>query len=308
MSDRAVVFVGPTGSGKTKASLDFFRLLSSGPGIINADALQVYRQLSVGTARPAESDMAGVPHYLFGHVDCVAQSYSRADHRRLVEQVVSDARSSSSKAPYVVVGGSLFYVEGLLFRLFESEGSSAGVDYPVTWDHLNEVDSVRAGQLHPNDSYRIARALDIYYSSGVAPSKCAPVFDPVFSDVKLICIVPDSESSKLSIYKRTEEMLLLGWVEEVAGLVGTEWESFIAGPYALGYSDVYQWVMRGRLESEYSNLCEVIASKTFKYAQRQLRYWRGLKKKLACCQGVSCYEVSSSYEAVKKAAELSSSE
>ena len=189
----------------------------------------------------------------------------------------------------------MFYAKSLFFKLcevkisdsFELVSQEVGTS---DWDYLKSIDPVRAENIHPHDTYRVSRALEIYRSTGCLPSSASPVYDPVFSDSLIIWIeIPDS-LLKAQIYQRTCLMLSGGWIEEVEALMDTPWEEFAKEGFALGYDDVYSFIKAGKPQDKLESLKTVIASKTWTYARRQRMFWRSLKKALSLRPGVTIIE------------------
>ena len=255
---------------------------------MNADASQAYRQVSVGVAAPFSSDLAQAPHHLFSFVDCVPRSLNASIYRDRVELLLAN-HSLWQRGDPLFVGGSLFYVKSLFFKLPDVEGQEPEfLNFPLArpegltdWEYLKLVDPVRALHVHPNDGYRIERALELYFSSGVLPSLCQPRFDPVAKQSVVVWVDVPDDQLRATIRTRIAYMLTCGWIEEVEGFVGTRFEEFARDGYALGYDDVYQWVVGGKLESAYAPLVQTLELKTWDYVRRQRKFWRSFKRQLA---------------------------
>jgi len=274
--------LGPTASGKTALALSLFR--SGGfCGIVNADASQVYRQVSVGVASPCEQELAIAPHYLYSFLDCKIRTFNAAQYRSMVEDLFDQL--APDDVP-LFCGGSLFYVKSLFFRLQDSlpVHDKKKVERPIgftDWEYLNLIDPVRSASIHPHDSYRIERALTIYNSSGVLPSSVSPVFDPVFKEkVRIIWVDLPDELLRKKISMRIASMLDNGWVTEVENLIGSEFESFARDEGALGYQDVYRWIVDGKQENMREQLIQTLEKKTWDYVRRQRKFWRSFKRTL----------------------------
>lgn len=287
--------MGPTGSGKTSLALELYKT-GHFSGIVNVDASQAYRQVSVGVAKPSAEEVSVAPHYLFGVVDCVPQSLNAAQYRLLVESLLQKELKQESRPP-LLVGGTLFYAKSLFLKLQnlipETDFSLAPREEGVSdWEYLKKIDPVRADNIHPHDSYRISRALEIYSATGCLPSLAAPLYDPVFSESLVIWVALPDPLLRSQITKRVGFMLDQGWIEEVESFMGTEWEVFARDGFALGYDDVYAWIKAGKNVASFEGLSSAIAAKTWTYARRQKIFWGSLKKHLSDCKDVTIVESS----------------
>ena len=195
----------------------------------------------------------------------------------------------------VLVGGSLFYLKSLVFPPLEISDQDENDENSVEisceelknlspWEQLYLIDPKRAAALHPNDVYRINRALEIWKKTKKKPSELIPSYDPPFH--ALWCFVePDLEELKQNINKRTQEMidgicLAQIWIREVEKLIGTEWEKFLKTKRLIGYPEIIDWINQGRKEATKKELIKVIQAKTWQYAKRQIVFWKGLSKAL----------------------------
>ena len=190
----------------------------------------------------------------------------------------------------IIVGGSLFYLKSLFFPAHDLPSQeqnfyiNAGVfenntESSSEWDQLYQIDPERALAIHPNDSYRINRALTIWKITGVKPSAYKPVFDPAIRPV-FISLEPPIDVINQRIDLRTEIMLAQGWIDEARTFIGTPWEQFMERKQLIGYWEIFQWIRRGEKKSEYSALVKTIQAQTRQYAKRQRTFWRGFIRQL----------------------------
>ena len=281
---RPVVIIGPTASGKSCAALSLYQALGGG-GIVNADAFQVYRQLSIGVARPNVDEVARAPHYLFGYLDCFPRIFNASSYRDSVDQLLSIPEYWIDGPP-IFVGGSLFYVKALFFKLASVDVDIDGsrIIRPLglsDWEYLRLIDPGRSDRIHAHDDYRVQRALEIYQKTGRLPSECEPLFDPIGDSVTVVWVDVSDDVLRSRIAARVDAMFSQGWVAEVEGLVGTPFEEFVKHGYVLGYDDVYRWIIEGRSPELFSELKKVIAAKTWDYVRRQRKFWRSFKRSLS---------------------------
>jgi tRNA dimethylallyltransferase len=270
-----VIFVvGPTASGKTAVSYELAKLI--GGQVINADVGQFYQPLRVGTAKPAWQD-----HVIKAHLFDVCtqpEDFTVVQYRTLVLSKIRELQAKGIVP--IVAGGSFFYVSSLFFPpkdLVVQAVASREVQ-EFSWQTLARIDPVRAAQIHPNDSYRINRALAIWEQTGVLPSQLQPEFnfnDPVY----VIGLTPERPVLCKRIAERTIQMLEVeGWIEEAMPFLDSPWESFIRRKGLLGYDLIFDALRDGKATP--SLLAAKIIQQTEQYAKRQLTFFRGFVKKM----------------------------
>ena len=147
------------------------------------------------------------------------------------------------------------------------------------WDELNTIDPERAQEIHPQDAYRIKRALAIWHKTGKKPSEFKPIYEPIAS-YRLLFLTRDRQELYRRINERVNSMIDEGWLDEVQELKGTDWENFLKRKKLIGYDDILNYLDASKPESK-EKLIETIAQKTRNYAKRQLTFWKMLEKKLA---------------------------
>lgn len=282
-----VVITGPTASGKTWLSEFIASRLDGEP--INVDIGQIYTPLSVGTAKP---DWRNKPFkcHLFDLFDNPCE-FTVAAYRLLALQTVSNL-FVNGKLP-VFVGGSAFYIKSLFFppkQISANVGSVEKIDLSLDtkqlWDVLVEIDSDRAQALHPNDRYRIVRALQIWQITGTKPSLYQPEFKLDFNAL-VIFIIPSRKILGERISKRTREMIYQeGWIEEARTFLNTKWEPFIERKGFIGYKEIFEWLRNGEKQKDLDMVVEAIIRKTFQYARRQLIFLKKLRRDLESHQQV----------------------
>ncbi|MBA3751698.1 tRNA (adenosine(37)-N6)-dimethylallyltransferase MiaA [Candidatus Dependentiae bacterium] len=274
-----IIVSGPTGVGKTDFVDRLYSVLAHPYEIINADVGQLYEPLTIGTAKPLYKDSA-IPHHLFDVLKAPT-SYTVSQWR---EQVVSIMHSLWERNVIpVIVGGSSFYISSLFFPPM---AASPEQQLPVSWQNkssldlwqeLDTIDTERARLLHPQDRYRIERALSLWYTQGKKPSECIPVFLAP-GTCHFYYLTRDVADLYTRINERVLIMLEQGWIEEVRSL-DDHWKQFLLEKKLIGYPDIVKYIAAGE-DSVRDELEAVISQKTRNYAKRQLIFWRMLKKKL----------------------------
>lgn len=273
-----VAIVGPTASGKTALSVRLAE--ETGGEIINGDALQVYRGLDIGTAKITEEEKRGVPHHLFDILE-PSDSFSVFDYQERVRGKIREI-NSRGRLP-ILVGGTGLYVQAVLFdfrftdqkpdpafrsemeQLLEQNGPEA------LHAELARLDPDAALSIHPNNTRRVLRALEIV---GVTGRPRAELEDsgnrrPVFRHL-LTGLDMDREKLYERINLRLDLMMEAGFAEEVrrlaeAGLTGSQ------SMKAIGYREIAS-ALSGEIPME--EALELAKRNTRRYAKRQLTYFR----------------------------------
>jgi tRNA dimethylallyltransferase len=275
-SKACLIITGPTGVGKSDLSLELARVLNG--EIINGDVGQFYTPLSIGTAKPDWRNLP-IPHHLFDIIN-TPRNYTVTEYREQVEKIITEIQARG-KTP-IVVGGSMFYLQSLLFYI-ESEKPQKGIktdftlySLPELWNQLLALDPERARAIHPNDRYRLERALQLWENSGELPSLQKPVFKPVCENFFVMNVVREREDLYARINARTGVMIAHGWLQEVGALT-PDWRQFLLTKGMIGYPEIIGYLERG---GSCENLVATIAQETRRYAKRQLTFWRMLQKKI----------------------------
>jgi tRNA dimethylallyltransferase len=276
----AVLIAGPTASGKSAAALELAQRLRG--TVVNADSMQVYRELAVLTARPSVADMAGVPHRLYGMVSA-AEAYSvgrwLGDSSRAIAEALAAGRVT------ILVGGTGLYFKAL------TEGLAPIPDVPAEIrEHWREqADTLGAAQLHrelaardpamaarlkPTDPQRIVRALEVVDATGVSLAEwqgasAAPMLPP--EGVVRIVVAPEREPLYAAIDARFESMIGQGALLEVKALIALGLDPGLPAMRAHGVREL------GAYLAGTQSLDEAIAkakTESRRYAKRQMTWVR----------------------------------
>ena len=275
---KILIICGPTASGKSQLAVQCAKILNS--EIISADALDVYRRLNVGTAKPTENEMRGVKHHLLDVVDA-DKAFSVGDYKELARPIV-DGLIEKCKIP-VICGGTGFYINSILYDF--SYGNSAAnlkarerymllaeeKGKQAVFDILSAVDPETAEKLHPNDLKRVVRALEIY-ESGTKKSDIKDEQIPVY-DYKAYCIDFDREELYARIDKRVDKMLKNGLIEEVESLIKSGITIKNQSMQGIGYKEIYSY-LNG--DCTLSEAVDAIKLNTKHYAKRQITFFKRL--------------------------------
>jgi tRNA dimethylallyltransferase len=219
---RVIAVVGPTATGKTALSLALAREL--GGEVINADSMQLYRGMDIGTAKLTPAERQGVPHHVLDIWD-VTVAASVAEYQRLARQAVADV-AARSRVP-VLVGGSGLYVRAVLEEFafpgtdpairtrLESELATAGA--ASLHARLRAMDSAAADRILPSNGRRIVRALEVIEMTGAPFTAALPGPTPAYPSVQ-IGVDRDTGELDRRIADRVEHMWESGLLEEVRRL------------------------------------------------------------------------------------------
>ncbi len=274
---RVAALVGPTAVGKTAVALALAEGL--GAEIVNADSLQIYRELDIGTAKPTPAERARVPHHLIDAAD-PPEPYD-ADRYCAEGRAVLAALHARGVAP-LVVGGTGLYIKALLSGLFP-EGSPApqvrsrlrreltDLGLPALYTRLLHLDPDTAARLHPHDTYRIIRALEVMEATGRPLSALIAAHrfqDAPYRVLKLGLRLPREELYQ-RIDQRVQVMLDAGWLEEVKELL-SRYPPDLKPLQALGYRHLINF-LSGRWTWE--EALTLLARDTRRYAKRQLTWF-----------------------------------
>jgi tRNA dimethylallyltransferase len=280
-----IAVVGPTSTGKTRLAVDI--ALKYNGEVVSCDSMQIYKGMDIGTAKPTQQETLCVPHHL---IDIIQpnESFSVADYTVLAKKAIEDIHSRG-KLP-IVAGGTGLYFNSLINNIqfgethtdynlreqlklvAEEQGGQALIDI------LNEFDPETAVKLHPNNTYRIIRAIEVYKTSGVTMSEHQRLSREKPSSYNA-CIIGlfYSERSKLydKINKRVDIMIQSGLVQEVKHLLGSGISSNTTSLQAIGYKELIKY-LNG--EESLEQAAEVIKQETRRYAKRQLTWFRRDKR------------------------------
>ncbi|MCP3925397.1 MAG: tRNA (adenosine(37)-N6)-dimethylallyltransferase MiaA [Desulfobacterales bacterium] len=276
---KIVVIYGPTGIGKTSTGINLARDLSG--EIINADSMQIYKEMTIGTAKPDEAELAAIPHHL---VDIVSpdESFDAALFAEAAGKKI-EALSKRNILP-IIVGGTAFYIKALLYGLFRENPANQetlekiGLEYNEKGPNemhnkLKSVDPVSAGKIHKNDSFRIIRALEVFQSTGKPISSFQKDHD--FQDEKFdslkICLTMDREKLYDRINRRVDIMIDSGLLEEVKGLIAKGYTKDLKSMRSIGYKHMTEFIEG---VNDWEETVRLLKRDTRRYAKRQFTWLR----------------------------------
>lgn len=272
-----IVLVGPTAAGKTATAIALARL--AGAEVVSADSRQFYKLMDIGTAKPSPAELAQVPHHFIDILPPTAE-YSAGEYAREARARIDALRRTGRRV--VVVGGSGMYLTALLDGFFAPapqdktlqtalkkrallEGSAA------LFAELQQVDPVRAAELHPNDGHRIVRALEVYYATGQQISRLRqqPRVPATFPFIMFGLRWPREELYR-RIDQRVEAMLAAGFEREVRALLALGFSPMLNAMQTVGYKETVQFLRGDLVEAE---MVTQIKQHSRNYAKRQMTWF-----------------------------------
>ncbi|MFA7032269.1 MAG: tRNA (adenosine(37)-N6)-dimethylallyltransferase MiaA [Bacilli bacterium] len=267
------VICGPTGSGKTQASLQLATFLHA--PIINADAFQIYRDMNIGTAKISSQNPAYSNHYL---LDIISpdQSFSVKEYQQLFRQTID---SLTKKYPdIIVVGGTGLYIRASLYDyMFEEREPDDTSDLDnlsnqELWDLLKSLDEKSLLSLHPNNRKRVIRAISIArtHLQNKSENIQRQEHKIIYPNVSIYFINPPREKLYDNINKRVDEMFNLGLVKEVNDLL-IKYHLSLTASQAIGYKEVIDYLSHKMSLNECQ---ELIKQRTRNYAKRQVTFFK----------------------------------
>jgi tRNA dimethylallyltransferase len=282
MKPRIVIVCGPTATGKTGCSIKIARAFNG--EIVNADSMQVYRELSIGTAKPTAKEREQATFHL---VDVASpdETFSTGRFKRLADRAIGEI-VANDRLP-IIAGGTGLYLKALTQGLFEGPPADQALrdrlmqaekdDPGCLHNRLQTIDPAKAKALPATDLGRIVRAIEVFESSGVPLSQLQKQHSFKESDYRVLWIGLNFQREKLyrRIDRRIEIMIEAGWVEEVASLKARGFGAQGAARNALGYRTLLDH-LDGKCTLDQA--VDIIKRDTRKFAKRQITWYKPNEK------------------------------
>ena len=260
--NKIVVIIGPTGVGKTKLSISLAKYLDA--VVINADSMQVYRNLNIGTAKIKESEKEGIKHYLFDICD-IEEEYNiykyQKDGRKLLDKFQKEGKN------VVLVGGSGLYIKSLLYDYkFQEEEYKEAYENLTNQELLEEIKKHHETDIHVNNRKRLIRELNKIKNNNQIKSD---IHKKLYNFL-LIGLTCDREKLYKIVDKRVDLMIEDGLIEEVKALYekGINSKALKTG---IGYKELYSY-FKGDISLE--EAVKLIKKNTRHFIKRQYTFFK----------------------------------
>ena len=276
---KLLVILGPTASGKSRLGIQIAKRI--GGEIVNADSLQVYRYLDIGTAKPRKAEREEVPHHLIDIID-PDREFNAGMYRKAAHGIIRELHKRESKI--ILVGGTYLYVRVLLYGLIEGISadreirdrlrelkSNFGVSY--VYEILKSLDPDASSRIHLNDYVRIERALEVYYLTGAKMSELQEKhgFKEDEYEVLKIGLSEGREVLRSKIDERVDRMVQEGLIDEAKKLREMGFGRSLKSIQSIGYRQINQY-LDGEITLD--KAIELIRRDTKRLAKRQMTWLR----------------------------------
>ena len=277
---KVIVICGPTASGKTALSIELAKKING--EIVSADSMQIYDEMSIGTAKPDKEEMQGIKHYLVGTIS-PTKRYSVSEYKKdaicAIEEIISNKKSP------IVVGGTGLYVNSLIYGIdypeietdlkyraeLEEMANEKGLEY--LYKMAKEIDEEAMKNISVNDKKRIIRVLEIYKETGKTKTELEIESrkNGIPYEYKVFAINMPREILYDRINKRVDIMIEKGLIEEVKQLYSKYGEQLCTAAQGIGYKEVIDYLNKEITKEE---MIEKVKMETRRYAKRQLTWFR----------------------------------
>lgn len=274
MKTKLIVVAGPTASGKTGLGIELAKAVNG--EIISADSMQVYKGMSIATAAPTIEEKSQIPHHMVEFLER-DKNFSVSDFCALAESAVKDI-TGRGKVP-IIVGGTGLFIDSFVdhIRFIQTDTDFAlrerlmKRDIDELYDELVSVDPKAAEKIHKNNKTRVARALEIYYSSGKTKSSQddeSRLEESPYEVLYFVVGYKNRETLYGRINRRVDIMLQNGLLEEAKSCLASGGRT---SAQAIGHKELKPY-LDGELSLE--EAVENLKRETRRYAKRQLTWFR----------------------------------
>ncbi len=275
---RIVVLLGPTAVGKTKVAIELALALNG--EIVSADSMQLYKKMSIGSAKPTEDELNQVPHHLVDAID-PAQHFTAAQYQKLAKEAIENILSRN-KTP-IIAGGTGLYINALIYKMnfgenprdlaFREEMESLAEAQGKEAVHrlLAEKDPIAAERIHPNNLKKVIRGLERVSEEGSIKT-FEESFQPTEDyQVTLIGLKRDREELYDRINQRVDQFVEQGLVDEVKGLIEDGLTVENISMLGIGYKEIYEYIQG---TSDLERAIALIKQNSRNLAKRQMTWFR----------------------------------
>lgn len=272
---KLIIITGATASGKSDFAIDIAKSIDS--EIISCDSMQIYKDFDIGTAKAKNSEMQGVKHHMLDIVE-PTDNYSVGEYVSEVEKIF-EKLYAQEKIP-IICGGTGLYVEGVIYsfsfgnvsssdlrKSLEAELQEKGAEY--MYSKLCEIDKDDAKKMHPNNTKRVIRALELYYLKGEIKSKLKE--KTLKYDVYLCNLNPPRQELYNRINLRVDKMMEQGLLQEVKGLLNKGVAFDDQSMKAIGYKEFKEYFEE---QVPIEKVIDKIKQNSRHYAKRQITWFK----------------------------------
>lgn len=278
--DKIICIAGPTASGKTALAVALAHKVNG--EVVSCDSMQIYKKMNIGTAKPTEAEMEGIPHHMLSVAE-PEEDFSVSRYCEMATPIVEDILSRGKTA--IIAGGTGLYMDALIrgnaFAPYPSTGrreeleqlaAQEGIDAVLC--KLKEVDPESAARLHPSDQKRIIRAMEVYLETGetiTEHNRKTQEIPPRFSPVWFALEDENRQDLYDRIDRRVLQMLEEGLIAEIQALLASGVPEKATSMQAIGYKEFVDF-LAGRCSLE--DAAALVQQASRRYAKRQLTWFR----------------------------------
>lgn len=273
---KLAIVCGPTATGKTAFSVALAEAI--GGEVVSADSVSIYRGLDIGSAKPTAEEMKGIPHHM---IDVLSprEPFSVSDYERLSMKAIDEIYARGHFP--ILCGGTGFYIRSVVYSLsyggtpenpqirakYAAMEREKGKD--AVYEVLKKVDPETAAKLHPNDSMRVIRAIEIFESTGRKKSEIRDEMKPRFDAFAVMLVFPREELYR-RIDSRVDDMIARGLFDEVRELLSGGVPETAQSMQAIGYKETIEGIKSGDMHAA----AEKIKQNSRRYAKRQITFFK----------------------------------
>ena len=287
--NKVIVVTGPTASGKTAYAVSLAHKFNA--EVVSADSMQIYKYMNIGTAKPTEAEMEGVPHHMINIVSPL-ENFSVVKYQEMAKACIDDILARG-KTP-IVCGGTGLYISSLLYNIkyadiasddvvrkrLHKEAEIYGNEY--LYNKLIQADPKAAGKIHMNNVKRVVRALEVYEVTGKHFSKyeAESLSEPTPYEFETLYLEVDRPVLYERINKRVDEMIESGLVEETKFLYENGMLDGSTASQGICYKEMLPYVselLAGKEDEEILSECAgKLKQSTRNYAKRQITWFKNM--------------------------------
>ena len=278
MTTPLIILTGPTAVGKTDLSIQLAKAVDA--EIVSADSMQIYKYMDIGSAKVTEEEMQGVKHYLVDEIE-PDMPFSVSEYKRMAEEYIDEISSRGKNV--IVTGGTGLYLNSLIYDMdfgksdanqelreeLNKELEENGPAY--MYEKLVSVDKEAAERIHPNNTKRVIRAIEVAMSGEKMNDFSKDLrYNKKYRPI-IIVLNRDRQALYDRINLRVDIMLKNGLIEEVKGLLEKGYTKDMISMQGIGYKEIIKY-----FDGEYTldEAIEIIKRDSRRYAKRQLTWFR----------------------------------